>query len=243
MPIAIDLTGRVAIVTGGHGGLGRVIVSHLASAGAKVVVFDRATDVPMTVSAECYEVDITDENSVAAAVDRVFAKEKRIDILVNNAGVQGPILPVSEVSLAQWKETLAVNLTGTFTCSKAVVPHMLKAGWGRIINISSVQGKEGTVFSGPYAVSKAGQITLAKVMGKELATSGITVNCITPTVVDAGMIHGIDEDRKADLLQRIPMRRFCRPDEVADMVTFVASDACAFTTGAVFDLSGGRATW
>src|SRR6266498_4748160 len=137
MPIAIDLTGRVAIVTGGHGGLGRVIVSHLASAGAKVVVFDRATDVPMTVSAECYEVDITDENSVAAAVDRVFAKEKRIDILVNNAGVQGPILPVSDVSLAQWKETLAVNLTGTFICSQAVVPHMLKASWGRIVNISS----------------------------------------------------------------------------------------------------------
>jgi len=243
MPIAIDLAGRVAIVTGGRGGLGRVIVSRLATAGAKVVVFDRATDVPTTVSAECYEVDITDENAVAAAVDRVFAKEKRIDILVNNAGVQGPILPVSEVSLVQWQETVAVNLTGTFICSKAVVPRMLRAGWGRIVNISSVQGKEGTVFSGPYAVSKAGQITLAKVMGKELATSGITVNCITPTVVDAGMIHGIDEHRKADLLQRIPMGRFCRPDEVADMVTFVASDACAFTTGAVFDLSGGRATW
>ena len=107
-------------MTGGHGGLGRVIVSHLASAGAKVVIFDRATDVPTTVSAECYEVDITDENSVAAAVDRLFAKEKRIDILVNNAGVQGPILPVSEVTLAQWKETLAVNLTGTFICSKAL---------------------------------------------------------------------------------------------------------------------------
>jgi 3-oxoacyl-[acyl-carrier protein] reductase len=238
-----DLAGRVAIVTGGHGGLGRAIVNHLATAGAKVVIFDRAAGAPMTVSAGCYEVDITDENAVAAAVDQVFAKEKRIDILVNNAGVQGPILRVPEVSLAQWEETLAVNLTGTFICSKAVVPHMLKAGWGRIVNISSVQGKEGTVLSGPYAVSKAGQITLAKVMGKELATSGITVNCITPTVVDAGMIHGIDENRKADLLQRIPMRRFCRPDEVGDMVTFVASDACAFTTGAVFDLSGGRATW
>ena len=244
MPLTINLADRVAIVTGGHGGLGQAIVERLTTAGARVIILDqKRPDAGSPTSIRSYQVDVTEEASVTAAVDHVLATYGRLDILVNNAGVQGPISPLLEVSLQQWQETLAVNLTGAFLCSKAVVPHMVKAGWGRIINISSVQGKEGTALAGPYAVSKAAQITLAKVMGRELATSGVTVNCITPTVVDAGMFHGLRDDRKADLLQRIPMRRFCRPTEVADMVAFVASDACSFTTGAVFDLSGGRASW
>jgi len=244
MPLTINLADRVAIVTGGYGGLGQAIVERLTTAGARVIILDRKRpDAGSPTSIRSYQVDVTEEASVTAAVDHVLATYGRLDILVNNAGVQGPISPLLEVSLHQWQETLAINLTGAFLCSKAVVPHMVKAGWGRIINISSVQGKEGTALAGPYAVSKAAQITLAKVMGRELATSGVTVNCITPTVVDAGMFHGLRDDRKADLLQRIPMRRFCRPTEVADMVAFVASDACSFTTGAVFDLSGGRASW
>jgi 2-dehydro-3-deoxy-L-rhamnonate dehydrogenase (NAD+) len=244
MPLTINLADRVAIVTGGHGGLGQAIVERLTTAGARVIILDqKRPDAGSPTSTRSYQVDVTEEPSVTAAVDHVLTTYGRLDILVNNAGVQGPISPLLEVSLDQWQETLAINLTGTFLCSKAVVPHMVKAGWGRIINISSLQGKEGTALSGPYAVSKAAQITLAKVMGRELATSGVTVNCITPTVVDAGMFHGLRDDRKADLMQRIPMLRFCRPTEVADMVAFVASDACSFTTGAVFDLSGGRASW
>jgi 3-oxoacyl-[acyl-carrier protein] reductase len=243
MALTINLADRVAIVTGGHGGLGQTIVERLTTSGAKVIIFDRKPGAASSTSTRSYQVDVTDEASVAAAVEHVLATHRRLDILVNNAGVQGPILPMIEVSLAQWEQTLAINLTGTFLCSMAVVPHMVKAGWGRIVNISSVQGKEGTPLAGPYAISKAAQITLTKVMGRELATSGVTVNCITPTVVDAGMFHGLGMDRKADLLRRIPMQRFCRPTELADMVTFIASDACAFSTGAVFDLSGGRASW
>ncbi len=167
----------------------------------------------------------------------------KIDILVANAGVQGPVAPVHEVSDEEWRRTLDVNLTGAFLCAKAVVPGMVARGFGRIIFMSSLQGKEGTALAGPYAASKAALIALAKVMGKELAATGVTVNCIAPTVVDAGMYHGLDAERRRALMAKIPMGRPCSTQEVADMVAFVASDRCGFSTGAVFDLSGGRATW
>jgi NAD(P)-dependent dehydrogenase (short-subunit alcohol dehydrogenase family) len=233
---------RCAVVTGGSGGLGRAIVSRLKRSGARVAVFDRTPSVGEQPDLFC-ACDVTDEDSVEKALSQASATLGVVDILINNAGVQGPVAPVAAVSLADWRTVLDVNLTGTFICSKAVIPGMVAAGWGRIISISSVQGKEGTAEAGPYAVSKAGQIALAKVLAKELATSGVTVNCITPTVVAVGMFTEISDERRADLLSRIPMRRFCAPTEVAEMVAWVASEECSFSTGAVFDLSGGRSTW
>jgi len=233
---------RCAVVTGGAGGLGRAIVARLKAGGARVAVLDRTPGADANADLAC-ACDVTDEESVAAALRQVEAALGPVAILVNNAGVQGPVAPVTAVSLAEWRTVIDVNLTGTFVCSKAVIPGMVAAGWGRIVSIASVQGKEGTANAGPYAASKAGQIALAKVLAKELATTGVTVNCITPTVVMAGMFDRISDARKAELMSLIPMRRFCTPEEVAEMVAWVASDACSFSTGAVFDLSGGRSTW
>ena len=243
MDKALERDRRVAVLTGGHGGIGRAIAARLERSGTKVIVFDVAAPQSADAKRRTYLVDVADEQAVSECVAAVLADEGRIDILVNNAGVLGPVVPVAELSLEHWNWTMRTNLTGTFVCSKLIAPFMVKAGWGRIVNISSLQGKEGTELAGAYAVSKAGQIALAKVMAKELARTGVTVNCITPTVVDTGLIDNIDETRKADLLQRIPMRRFGQPAEVAEMVAFVVSDACSYTTGATFDVSGGRATW
>jgi 2-dehydro-3-deoxy-L-rhamnonate dehydrogenase (NAD+) len=233
---------RCAVVTGGSGGLGQAIVSRLKTSGARVAVFDCAPSTQQQPDLFCL-CDVTDEASVEKALSQATATFGAVDILVNNAGVQGPVAPVTAVSVADWRAVLDVNLTGTFICSKAVIPGMTAAGWGRIISISSVQGKEGTAEAGPYAASKAGQIALAKVLAKELGTTGVTVNCITPTAVATGMFDRISDTRRADLLSRIPMRRFCTPSEVAEMVGWVASEQCSFSTGAVFDLSGGRSTW
>ena len=234
---------RSAIVTGGSGGIGQAIISTLRRAGVRVANFDRAP-APGSQSGDLYcECDVSNEDSVARSVETVIAAFGTVDILVNNAGLQGPVAPVAAVSLREWRQVLDVNLTGTFLCCRAVVPLMVASGWGRIVNISSVQGKEGTAEAGPYAASKAGQIAFSKTLAKELATTGVTVNCIAPTVIDAGMIAAISPARKAELLAKIPMQRFGTTAEVADMVAWVASEECSFTTGAVFDLSGGRATW
>lgn len=235
---------RRAIVTSASGGLGREIVSRLTKAGACVASFDRESLSSDHERPDLFcQCDVTDEESVGRSVAEVIAKFGGVDILVNNAGVQGPVAPLASVTLEQWRRVLDVNLTGTFLCCRAVIPNMVTAGWGRIISMSSVQGKEGTAEAGPYAASKAAQIALAKTLAKELATTGVTVNCITPTVVDTGMISQVSDDRRADILARIPMRRFCTVAEVAAMVEWVASEECSFSTGAVFDISGGRATW
>jgi NAD(P)-dependent dehydrogenase (short-subunit alcohol dehydrogenase family) len=238
-----DLNGRVAIVSGGSGGLGSAILETLKAAGATTVSFDRSPSTALDQPTLFQSCDVTDEASVTTAVSAVIERFRRIDILVANAGVQGPIKHVSELTASEWRQTLDINLTGTFLSARAVAPVMTAQQYGRIIFMSSVQGKEGTAGAGAYAASKAGLIALAKVMSKELATSGVTVNCITPTVVDVGMYVEIDEARRRDLIAKIPMGRPCSAGEVAAMVAFVASDACSFSTGAVFDLSGGRATW
>jgi len=236
----MPLSGKRAVVTGGCGGLGRAIVDRLQRDGARVALFDRADAPP---SGGLYRCDVTSENDVSAAVAQVVARFGGIDILVNNAGLQGEVAPVVEASVASWRRVIDVNLTGAFICSKTIAPGMVAAGWGRIIHISSVQGKEGTAQAGAYAASKAGLIAFGKTLGKELAATGVTVNCITPTVIETGMIREISEQRREDLLARIPMGRFSRATEVAAMVAWIASEECSFSTGAVFDMSGGRATW
>ncbi len=235
--------GRCAIVTGGSGGLGQAIVARLNRDGVRVANLDHKTPNSTERANLFCQCNVADEKSVNQSVRDVIAAFGRVDILVNNAGLQGPVAPVIAISPAEWKNVLDVNLTGTFLCCKAVVPTMVAAKWGRIINMSSVQGKEGTAEAGPYAASKAAQIALAKSLAKELATTGVTVNCIAPTVIDAGMISQISPERKAQLLAKIPMQRFGTAAEVAAIVAWIASDECSFTTGAVFDMSGGRATW
>ncbi|MER8760261.1 SDR family oxidoreductase [Mesorhizobium sp. M0976] len=238
------LRGRVAIVTGGHGGIGRAIVARLLREGARVAVFDLAgSEEKSHDSVLRIHSDVTVPADVEMALASVREALGPVQILVNNAGLLGPVARVLEITTETWRHVIDVNLTGTFVCCKAVASDMVQAGYGRIINIASVQGKEGMELAGAYAASKAGVIALTKTLGKELATSGILVNCITPTAVDGGMIDEIEDQRRAYILDRIPMKRFCSVDEVAAMVAWLASDECSFSTGGVFDLSGGRSSY
>lgn len=237
----INLAGRAAIVTGGSGGLGRAIMARLRVSGARVANLDHQRD--QTPDADATLVcEITDQAAVEDAVAKIIATFGRIDILVNNAGIAGGAEPIAEIPLATWRRVIDVNLTGAFICTRAVVPHMVAQGYGRIVNMSSLRAKEAPAGSGAYAASKAALIALTKTLAKEVATKGVLVNCITPTAIDGGMSDGDDEDR-AGLIARIPMNRYGRPDEVAAMTAWLASEECSFSTGAVFDLSGGRATW
>ncbi|RWA78332.1 MAG: SDR family oxidoreductase [Mesorhizobium sp.] len=238
------LTGRVAIVTGGQGGIGRAIVARLLRDGARVAVFDLSgNEQASRDSVLRINCDVTVQANVETALASVREALGPVQILVNNAGLLGPVARVIEITTETWRRVTDVNLTGTFVCCKAVASDMVQAGYGRIINIASVQGKEGMELAGAYAASKAGVIALTKTLGKELATSGVLVNCITPTAVDGGMIDEIEDQRRAYILDRIPMKRFCSVDEVAAMVAWLASDECSFSTGGVFDLSGGRSSY
>jgi NAD(P)-dependent dehydrogenase (short-subunit alcohol dehydrogenase family) len=241
---AIDLIDRTAIVTGGSGGIGRAIVARLRASGARVAVLDRATTDAGGKGANVFRpCDVTNPRDVDAAVQSVTRTLGRADILVNNAGVLGPVARLTEVPLAAWRQVVDINLTGALVCCQAIVPGMIAAGYGRIVNMSSVQAKEGMALAGPYAASKAGLIALTKTLGKELAQTGVLANCVTPTAVSAGMFDEIDAERRSDILARIPMGRFCTADEVASMVAWLSSAECSFSTGAVFDLSGGRASY
>jgi NAD(P)-dependent dehydrogenase (short-subunit alcohol dehydrogenase family) len=173
----------------------------------------------------------------------VFKEFGSVDILVNNAGILGPVAPLWEQEPAAFRRVIEVNLTGMYLVCRAIVPRMRKQKSGRIVNVSSIQGKEGLARSGAYGISKAGVIGLTKILGKELAGDGITVNCVTPAAAETGMAKEITAERRAEIVARIPMGRFVETDEIAAMVAFLASEECSFSTGAAFDLSGGRATY
>jgi 3-oxoacyl-[acyl-carrier protein] reductase len=234
---------KAAIVTGGAGGIGRAVLTRLAADGFSPVCWDLSDAVP---DALALAVDVTDEAALAGAAAETVARAGPIAALVINAGILGPVARVWETDAADIRRVLETNLVAAFLTARAVVPHMLAnpgPDRGRIVMMASVQGKEGTALSGPYAASKAGIIALTKVLGKELATEGILVNAIAPTVVRTAMERSITPERRADLLARIPMARFIEPAEVAAMVAFLCGPDCSFSTGAVFDLSGGRATY
>lgn len=250
-----DFSGRVAVVTGGAGGLGQAIARRLLDAGASVALWDVRVDPAQAAGvlpgpAErvyIHPVDITNETAVAAAAAATVSRFGHIDTLVNNAGILGPVANTWELTVEQFRRVLDVNLAGAFICTRALVPLLLKnppGAWrGRIVNIASIQGKEGMPQAAAYAASKAGLMALTKTLGKELADSGILANVITPAAVMTDMSRGITEQRKQSILDRIPMGRFLGSEEVAAQVAWLCSADCSFATGAVFDLSGGRATY
>jgi len=236
------MSGRgAAVVTGGAGGIGQAVLARLGKDGFVPVSWDLSTDAKAASLA--LAVDVTDAQALAAATDETIARAGPIAALVVNAGILGPVAPVWELAPEDIRRVIDTNLVSAFLTCRAVVPGMRERGAGRIVLMSSVQAKEGTALAGPYAAAKAGMIALAKTLAKEVADRGILVNAITPTVVRTAMERAITPERRADLLARIPLGRFLEPAEVAEMVAFLCGPGSRFSTGAVFDLSGGRATW
>lgn len=248
--MASRYAGRAALITGGARGIGLAIARRLVSEGARVAVWDRdgAAAAARSLGGDHLglTVDITDETQVAAAATQTWAALRRVDLAVNNAGILGPVARLWEQPPVEFRRVIDVNLVGTYLVSRAVVPYLLKQSGpmrGRVVNVSSIQAKEGMPLAGAYAASKAGIIALTKSLGKELAREGILVNCITPAAAETDMAQEISPARRAEIVSRIPMGRFVGVDEIAAMVAFLGSDDCSFSTGAVFDLSGGRATY
>jgi 2-dehydro-3-deoxy-L-rhamnonate dehydrogenase (NAD+) len=247
----IDLAGRAAVVTGGAQGIGLAIATRLLGSGAKVVLWDiddaslaRAADTLSVLGqVATHRVELTDETAVAAATDAALTSFGRIDILVNNAGITGGNAPTWELAPDVWRRVIEVNLTAPFVTCRAVVPHMIAAGYGRIVNVASVAGKEGNPNASHYSASKAALIALTKSLGKELATKGVLVNAVAPAAAKTALFASMTQTHIDYMLSKIPMGRFVEVDEIAAMVAWLASEDCSFSTGAGFDLSGGRATY
>ena len=229
-----DFAGRTAVVTGGAQGIGAAIAKRLQASGASVTIWD-LDGKP--------RVDVADQASIESAVKRTLAELGKIDVLINNAGIAGPSKPVVDYPVEDWKRVIDIDLNGPFLCCRAVVPHMVKAGYGRIVNIASVAGKEGNPNAAAYAAAKGGLIAFTKALGKELAQSGVLVNCVTPAAAQTAMLDQVTPQFVEYMRSKIPMGRFVRVDEIAAMVSWLASEDCSFSTGGVFDISGGRATY
>src|SRR5271157_994190 len=247
----IDLKGRVAVVTGGAQGIGRAIVERLLASRAAVAVWDRDLELTSQACADLRGLgsimpvgcDIRSLPAVESARDATLQALGRLDVLVNNAGIAGPNMSSWEYPIDAWAEVLEINLTGTFLCCRAVVPTMIDQGYGRIVNVASIAGKEGNPNASAYSASKAGVIALTKALGKELATTEIRVNCVTPAAVKTPLFSQMTQQQIDWMLSKIPIGRFGGIDEVASLVCWLASEECSFSTGAVFDVSGGRATY
>ena len=245
----IDLNGRCAVVTGGAQGFGRAITERFAASGAKVAIWDHdqplaertAKEIGADVTA--FKVDVSDLAAVEQARDATLDALGRIDILVNNAGIAGINKTVWETDLEEWRKVLRINLDGPFVCCKAIVPTMIAQNYGRIVNIASIAGKEGNPNAAAFSASKAGVIGLTKSLGKELARTDIRVNCVTPAAVRTPLFAQMTQEHIDFMLSKIPLGRFGEIDEIASLVCWLASEECSFSTGGVFDISGGRATY
>ncbi|TCI96362.1 SDR family NAD(P)-dependent oxidoreductase [Aeromicrobium sp. IC_218] len=247
-PTAPTKTSRVAIVTGGARGIGRGIASRFARDGHRVVVWDLDPDVALEAGAEwkpehVHRVDVANPASVEAALAETLEVVGHVDILVNNAGINGPVKPLVEYSPMEWQRVIDINLGGVFNTTRALTPHMVGRGWGRIVNVASIAGKEGVPNISPYSASKAGVIGLTKALSKELVTTGVTVNAVAPVMVATDLLHQMTDEHIASSKAKIPMQRLLEVDELAALVAWIASDECTFTTGFTFDASGGRATY
>ena len=247
----IDLQGRIAVVTGGAQGIGYATAQRMLASGASVVLWDM--DAPLLAQASeslgklgpvgTARVELTDEAAVARAAAQAVAEFGRIDILVNNAGITGGNASTWELPPEMWRRVIEVNLIAPYLTCRAVVPQMLAQGYGRIVNVASVAGKEGNPNASHYSASKAGLIALTKSLGKELATRGILVNAVAPAAAKTAMFETMKPEFIAYMLGKIPMNRFVEVQEIAAGICWLASEDCSFTTGSVLDLSGGRATY
>jgi len=247
----IDLKGRTAVITGGAQGIGFAIASRLLASGAAVVLWDRDTDTLRQAATQLQgsgrvttaTVDISDPEAVKSAAEITAQEQGKIDILVANAGIAGPNHKLWEYPIDACKQVIDINLSGIFYCCRAIVPYMLRQNYGRIVNVASIAGKEGNPNASAYSASKAGVIALTKSLGKETADKNIAVNCITPAAARTRIFEQITQQHIDFMLSKIPRGRFLEVDEVAAMVAWLVSEENSFTTGAVFDISGGRATY
>ena len=245
----LDFNGRHAVVTGGATGLGYGIAQRLIASGGSVTLWDRDSEAvakaawSLGAKAFALTVDVSQQPSVAKAVAATLAQAKRIDALVNSAGITGPNTKLWDYPVDAWRQVMEVNLNGVFLCCREVVPQMRRQGFGRIVNIASVAGKDGNPNASAYSASKAAVIAITKSLGKELADSGIRVNCVTPAAVKTAIFDQMTPEHIAFMLSKIPMGRFGTVEEIAAMVGWLCTEDCSFSTGAVFDLSGGRSTY
>lgn len=241
--------GHVAIVTGAARGIGLAIAERLAGDGIKVALADidepAATAAAHTLGGQANSIalDVTSPESWEAGVAEVAARWGRVDILVNNAGIAGRSAPIWELAIDEWRDVIDIDLTGVYLGCRTVLPRMIERGWGRIVNVASIAGKEGNPNAVPYSAAKAGVIGLTKAVAKEVATKGILVNAITPAVIATDILTQVSAEHIAYMTGKIPMGRVGQPEEVAALVRFLCSDELTFSTGAVFDISGGRATY
>jgi len=245
----LDMRGRNAVVTGGAAGIGFAIAKRLYASGARVALWDRDADALAQSAAALGQgthtatLDVSSEQDVAKALAATIKAMGKVDALVCSAGITGPNLQVKDYPVDAWKQVLDINLTGVFLCNKVLVPHMTQNDYGRIVNIASIAGKEGNPNASAYSASKAGVISLTKSLGKEVSKTGIRVNCVTPAAVKTGMFSQMTQQHIDFMLSKIPMGRFGEVDEIAALVAWLCTEECSFSTGAVFDLSGGRAVY
>ena len=246
----IDLKDKIAVITGGAQGFGYAIAKRFISSDAKVIILDKdptaiteAIDLKEIKFNDTFETDIANYNDVAKTIKEIINKYNQIDIFINNAGIAGPSFKTWEYPNDDWNSVIDIDLNGTFNCCKAITPYMIEKNYGRIVNIASIAGKEGNPNASAYSAAKAGVIALTKSLGKELADYNIAVNCVTPAAAKTKIFDQISEEHINYMLSKIPRNRFVLVDELASMVSWMVSEENSFTTGAVFDISGGRATY
>jgi len=232
---------RVALVTGAASGIGAAAAARLLSEGAKVATFDLLPSAPE--GALALAGDVAQSQDVEAAVATATAELGPIDILVCSAGIPGASLHTADVSDEEWKRVMAINADGVFWCNRAVAPGMAERGYGRIVNVASIAGKEGNPMAAAYSASKAAVIALTKALGKDFAGAGVAINCIAPAVIETPILEGLSQHHVDYMVERIPMGRMGKAEEVASLICWLASEECSFSTGATYDISGGRAVF